>query len=301
MTPVAPVLEELAHHVSRLAAELSIFLEQSGPPWAGTPANTELQYDSDYAGAWGDHPVQDVLLLPFMLLQHTADHLYGIAGVLRAPETLMTHQTLTRAALASCATAHHVLEPSLVRERLRRGMNVYLLSYTEQMNMTDDEHLEALVHAIRRVDNIISAARAHGFGVSRAPAGRIKVRRRPMEPPYLGEPPLSESGLVRRLVGEDEDDPVGMLVYRMGSAFTHGQPHLFNMLSLQRLSSPVPGMGLGRIGVNRAGAARDTAAIAYGVHKTMLRACEHYGWNLAQWQATAQPALSYWRTQLEAL
>jgi len=73
------------------------------------------------------------------------------------------------------------------------------------------------------------------------------------------------------------------------------------MLSLQRLSRPVPGMGLGRIGVNRAGAARDTAAIAYGVHKTMLRACEHYGWNLAQWQATAQPALSYWRTQLEAL
>lgn len=122
-----------------------------------------------------------------------------------------------------------------------------------------------------------------------------------MEPPYLGVAPLRESELVRRLVGEDENDPVGVLVYRMGSAFTHGQPHLFNMLSLQRLSSTVPGVGLARVGVSRAQGARDTAAIAYGVHKTMLRACEHYGWNLSRWQATAQPALSYWSTQLEAL
>ncbi|MDQ3104246.1 MAG: hypothetical protein M3Q87_03335 [Actinomycetota bacterium] len=56
--------------------------------------HTELQDDYAYAGVWGDHPVQEVLLLPFILLQHTADHLYGIAGVLRAPETRMTHQTL---------------------------------------------------------------------------------------------------------------------------------------------------------------------------------------------------------------
>lgn len=165
MTAAIPVLEQLAQHVSRLATELSTFLERSDPPWTGTPANTELQDDSTYAGAWGDHPVQEVLLLPFMLLQHTADHLHGIAGVLRAPETQMTHHTLARAALASCATAHHVLEPDLVRERLRRGMNVYLLSNTEQINMTDDEHLDALVHTSSRVDNIISAARAHGFGV----------------------------------------------------------------------------------------------------------------------------------------
>ncbi|MDQ3104245.1 MAG: hypothetical protein M3Q87_03330 [Actinomycetota bacterium] len=32
-------------------------------------------------------------------------------------------------------------------------MNVYLLSYTEQINMTDDEHLDALVHATNRMDN----------------------------------------------------------------------------------------------------------------------------------------------------
>ena len=38
MTAATPVLDELAQHVSGLAAELSIFLERSDPPWTGTPA-----------------------------------------------------------------------------------------------------------------------------------------------------------------------------------------------------------------------------------------------------------------------
>lgn len=156
-----------------------------------------------------------------MLLLHTTDHLHGIAGVLRAPETVMTHQTLTRAALASCAVAYDLLEPDLlVRERLRRGMNGYLLSYTEQINMTEDEQLDALAHSEQRIENIVKAARAHDIGVSKAPGGRFKVRRRPMDPPYLGTEPPRELELVRRLVSEDDADPLGALVYRMGSAFT---------------------------------------------------------------------------------
>ncbi len=73
------------------------------------------------------------------------------------------------------------------------------------------------------------------------------------------------------------------------------------MLSLQRLESPVPGMGLARIGVSPAEVARDTAAIVYGVHKTVLRASQHYGWDLQQWQSVAQPALRRWATELGAL
>lgn len=300
MTTSRPLLEELAQHVSQLADRLDAFLGDSTPPWTGTPAHAELQSDSDYAGPWGNRPVQDVLLLPSMLLLHTADHLHGIAGALRAPQTVMTHQTLTRAALASCGVAYDLLEPDIdVRERLRRGMNVYLLSYTEQINMTEDEHLDALVRPIQRVEDIVKAARAHDYGVSRAPGGRLR-RRRPMERPYLGKEPPSEMELVRRLVSEDDADPAGALVYRIGSAFTHGQPHVLNMMTVQRLSSPVPGMGLARIGVSGAEVARDTAAIVYGIHKTMLRASQHYGWDLQQWQTVAQPALRYWATALEA-
>ncbi len=297
----ASPLEDIAQHVTRLATEVAAFLHESQPPWIGTPAGGELSHDGEYAGAWGNHPVQQVLLLPATLLLHTDDHLSGIAGVLRAPETVMTHQTLTRAALASCAVTHHVLEPGIgVRERLRRGMNVYLLSFAEQINMTDDQHLDALVQPFRRMEDIVNAARAHGFGVSKATRGLKKIRR-PIDVPHLGVAPLSEMELVRQLVSGDDDDPVGLLVYRMGSAFTHGQPHVLNMLNLQRLSSPVEGMGLARVGVSTAEVVRDTAPIVYGVHRTMLRACEHYGWDIRRWQTVAQPAVRYWAEGLQAL
>ena len=81
-----------------------------------TSANGEWQENGEYAGPWGQRPLQEVLLLPFSLLMLSADHLRGIAAVVRAPQTVMTHQTMSR---------RRALTTSLTGKRpLRRGLGV---------------------------------------------------------------------------------------------------------------------------------------------------------------------------------
>jgi hypothetical protein len=151
------------------------------------------------------------------------------------------------------------------------------------------------------MEDILNGARAHGFGVSKAPGGRLRVRKRPMEAPFLGAAPVREMELVRQLVAGDDDDAVGTLIYRMGSAFAHGQLHALNMLNLERLASPVEGMGLARVRISTGEVVRDTAGIVYGVHRTMLAASELYGWDVQRWEVVAQPAMRYWALGLQAL
>jgi len=105
--------------------------------------------------------------------------------------------------------------------------------------------------------------------------------------------------LVRRLVaGEDQDDPLGTLVYQMGSAFTHGQQQLWHMLTLTEVGAPAAGMRTARVGITAQQVGSAIGPVVYGVHRTMLRACAHYGWNLNRWEPVALPALEVMRRHL---
>ncbi len=289
--------EEAAAQVRRLAQGMDYFVSEREPMWSpDSPAEAECAQHT-FRDSWGDQPVQAALLLNHVFLVHMQDHLLALAALFETPEVLLAPMSLTRPILTAAATSFYLLEPGIdVRERLRRGTNVQLASYVERTNMAPTKAGEDYAHYAGRVLAIRASAGRHGYVVNRARNRRGGVH---LQPQWLGDRPPSEMALVHALLGDVEGGP-GRLLYRMSSAFVHGQPHaVVMMLHPQATDSPLrAGVGMARLGASVAQMATWSVGTIYGVHLAMERMCMHLGWEAERWHGPAISVLRQWRATM---
>ena len=292
--------EEAREQLLRLAHAMSPFIGEHAPVWTpDSPAAAECATDAAFADSWGERPVQQVLVLAHTLLYHVQDHLMGLAHLCAAGDVVLAPLSLTRPLLTSCGRGHYLLAPDVpVLERLRRGMNLLLDSYVEQANLSGDRTSPGYQHCVRRLYAIrYSAARV---GLQETPERRRRGQRH-LPARWLGDRPPSEMALVADLLEDVEDDVpggTGRLLYRMGSAFVHAQPHALAMMLQESEPTPMPEVYAARVGVSLQSLATWTAGGVYGTHLVMARAAEHFGWDRRRWNEQALPVLAAWRTSL---
>jgi hypothetical protein len=212
-------------------------------------------------------------------LSHAQDHLQAMSILADAPGTVMTSFSLVRPVLSSTARVTYLLDPAAsAQERLRRGMNLQLESYTEQRNLStgglNAESERATAHFAERIRQILQGAREHHLRFSQ-PKQRSD---RPPSVPWLGTPQPREMQLVRQVLSELEDvHGVGAMVYRLASASVHGQPHAMSMLTRRMLREDAPEVVLAEFGLPLRTFVLVCSAPVLAVHKAALTATAYAG------------------------
>lgn len=125
-----------------MAATVGAYSELDPSPWPDSISSRERAREQEFEPLPFEHPMAHVQLAPLQYLAVSQDHLTAIAAVVRTTGTVMAPLTLQRTQLIAAGWASYIADPSIeARERVRRTMNAYLESTTEQMRMVgcDDE------------------------------------------------------------------------------------------------------------------------------------------------------------------
>lgn len=206
----------------------------------GSPGSVELCEDRGLAGEWGARPVHDAHLAAISPVIAVMDHLDSLGLLFTSPGGLMASHTVARGALDIATQPWFLLEPGIdARERVRRHMNYRLQSLKEQSLMVGDlgaspDAQRHLQHLRERTEQILRAARHHGFSVK----GKIADKFRPC---YLGSCPApSTTGLAGQIVAPG-GSPLGTLLWRATSAVAHGQAHGLMMFCADAPGAPGTG------------------------------------------------------------
>jgi hypothetical protein len=301
--PAQPIttFEELGELLDQWADAMTVITKDYGPPWAaGSPAEADCQRDETLDGT----PYLTTALMPAVYLHHAQDHVRAAARVTRDPGIRMVSYTLARPALGSAARAMWLLEPSITHtERLRRGMNLRLKGLRELENIASDRDpsLQDQVAAHHRTVVQAIDLDAQAAGLTRVQTPGLK-RDGSRDPDYIGQRLPSDMSLIRNLLDRDGSDPTGDLIFRVASAFVHGEHHVINLLS-QQVSDvrPAPGVRNVAFGVRLDNLAVYLASIATGIHRVALATCAYAGWPDEVWQNMAQPTRRRWQATLHAV
>ena len=109
---------DLARGVGDFAGALSGLLDANKRAAAGSPADKEADGEP-FVGQWGDHPSRDVFATMLMTSWSCADHLSGMAAVLRTRRGVASLYTLARGAAEAAVVACYLSEaPGAVLPRL---------------------------------------------------------------------------------------------------------------------------------------------------------------------------------------
>jgi hypothetical protein len=296
-SPAAPIqsFEEIGDLFDRLADALSVIVGNWGPQWAeGSPAEAECRLDDPLEGT----PHLTAAMLVASCLNHTQDHLRVLARAAAHPQVVMGAYTMARPVLGSTSRAMWLLEPDIsATERVRRGMNLRLRGIKELQNLLGDRDPDVLRRVVEHdrddMDRIEQQARALGLPRPQPKKGR------PWEPDYIREPVPPDMKLVSALLDRDGNDPTGNLIFRISSAFVHGEHHHISLLQSQ--ITPVPGVsgvsGM-RLGVDLPKFVSFMASVPIGIQHAALAAVRYAGLPDEVWQNLAQPLVRTWQATL---
>lgn len=301
--PAEPItsFEEVGELLDRLADALQVVIRDYGPPWApGAPAEVDCALDEALEGT----PHLNAALMVGLYLNHAQDHLRAAARIVGDRRIVMGGFTLTRPVLGSAARAIWLLEPSITStERLRRGLNLRLKGLGELENIASDRdpgfHNQLAVGHRPIVEAIERDARTLGLPPATTPGARKDGSR---DPVFIGRKLPSDMELIRGLLDRDGSEETGDLIFRVGSAFVHGEYHVLNLLS-RRISDldPAPGVAGVEVGVRLDNLVVFVASVAIGIHRVALAACAYAGWPEDVWQNLAQPIIQRWQATLHVV
>jgi hypothetical protein len=246
-------------------------------------------------------PLQTCVMLTGPLLSHAQDHLQAMAVLADAPQTVMASFSLLRSILSSAARVSYLLEPGVTaRERLRRGMNLRLESYTEQGYITSGSENEQVRGAdsyfAERVDEILRGARQHDFHVT-------TPTKKSWRAPCIGAPHPKEMELVQQVLADGDADPqtdIGRLVYRLSSAAVHGQPHALSMLAHRVVRRDAPQVAMAEFSLPLHTFVMFGSSAVLAAHHVALLTLAYAGLPASVWQDVAQPVLRTWQASVHA-
>ena len=290
--------EEVGELLDRLADALSVVIQGYGPPWvSGAPAEADCARDVTLEGT----PYLNTALMVGLYLSHAQDHLRGAARLAGDPKVVMGSFTLTRPVLGSAARAMWLLEPAITpTERLRRGANLRLKGLAELENIATDRDASAQDQLADNHRPIVGAIERDARTVGLPHATRPKVKRDgSRDPVFIGQKLPSDMSLIRDLLDRDGSEATGDLVFRVSSAFVHGEHHILNLMS-KRISDvdPAPGVAGVELAFKFDNFVVFMASAAIGIHRVALAASAYAGWPAEVWENLAQPVIQRWQATL---
>lgn len=219
--------------------------EQLNERWGSLPdansrAMVEIATEGDFVGKspWGDEPVRQAHNQGSLLLLAADDCARGTYRLLTGDDTpIYSHVVLARASIEQAGRAWWVLDPEIgVRARIARGANERIHGLTQQTLLPLEP---ARRRAVERRAALFEEAGRLGFR-------KVGDRKRN---PYLDERRPSATSLTRQLLGDDEDQELGRVMYGFLSAVAHGTTHgLSQSITLDAPGGPrTPGVTWGAV------------------------------------------------------
>jgi hypothetical protein len=293
--PVQPAqsFPDVGTMLEKFADALEVIIGGFGHPWAeSSQAAAENALEDTLAGRWAQRPVLLATSLVAALLNHTEDHLRGMALLAGQERILMVPFTLARPVLGSAARANFLLERNIsARERVRRAMSIKLKMISELDRI-------GLASSTTEIANIVEGAKQAGFHVT------LPGRRRGGEdqPPQIGPPLPREMSLARAVLDDVPGDETGDIVYRVASAFVHGEPHFTSLMSVRDHSpNPAPESTTVQLGMRLDNFVVFTASAIFAVHRTAMAALAYAGLPDSVWLDVIGPTLLRWQASLHAV
>ncbi|MGW2393921.1 hypothetical protein ACWCYK_31185 [Streptomyces lydicamycinicus] len=256
---------------------------------AASPASQECQNET-LAGDWGSLPTRDANITPVTPVLTVLDHLESLSTLFRSPGGVTASHTIARAVLDIAIGPWYLLEPGIgPRERVRRFMNMRLLSLKEQTQLETGPTTPLRDHANNRIEDILRTARTHGFDVHRA---RDKYKA-----PHLGPATPSTTTLATEIIAP-KDPRLGALFWRLGSAVTHGQQHGLAMFFMNTDQAVNPAHG--DSGVFMQVSLKDTALRCGGAPLAAIsmlrRLYAQYGWQPWELEKAISRLIKTWQS-----
>lgn len=236
-------------HISPVRGALIDVLEaweRLGERWGSLPdaesqAMAEIAAEGDYIGTspWGDEPVRQAHNLGSLLLLAATDCAGSACRLLAdEPTPIYSHLVLARASIEQAGRAWWLLDPEIgIRMRVARGANERIHALTQQTRLPLEP--SAKKRAIERRALLFEEASRLGFR-------KVGDRRRS---PYLDQERPTSTSLIRQLLGDDEDEELGRVLYAFLSAVAHGTTHgLSQSISVDAPGGPrTPGVTWGAV------------------------------------------------------
>lgn len=309
--PTEDSFAALATHLDALAETVTDHISQGHTWLPDSPAALEVEHEP-HTGWWGERPALNAALAPTALLLHAEDHLRALAAAVRAPQVVLATLSLIRPCLESTSLAYYLLEDVPPLERIRRVLNMELRAKVEGATMMRASTEKQWADCPRRHDRPMMAgalhrnldriywigreAERHGLPLRRGRSRDPRIER----PAWIGDQPPRDQTLLTALLDDVGVADLGPMYHRLTSSVVHAQQHGLQLFLGRDTPTDTPGVHLGEIGHSLGDLARHSAAVVYGLHRTMLRACTFYGWDGQPWLGVAMPALEDWRRWIAA-
>lgn len=298
--PVPDTYVQLAASLDVVAATVRRYVDMKPKPWPDSISARELAQQNDFAALPFSHPMKHTQLAPLHYLGSAQDHLTAMAAAIRTPMTVTATLTLLRTVMVGAGYAAYLADPSITAaERVRRTMNCYLESTTEQMRLVGRRDAESQAEYDRleqRRRDVKSGARQLGWVV----AGNETPRQKAWPTEWSIAPKPTEMKLVDELVADvASTERLGHTLYRYLSAATHVQPHaLLGLIDRERSVSLGDGSAMASVGMDGRQLCTLVLAAVGGLTVAIDRCVGLYGWPVEPWRQDVVPFFQQVRDEL---
>lgn len=280
----------MAPHFRLLATTINDWLsDQDFDARPECPAAVDMTH-REWNDTWGEATVELVMdAIP--RLAHVTDHLHAYAAIATDEHATFSGATILRALLVSLGSTYWQYELTAdTKERVRRFYALRLKALAEEQNLVAAPGLsggqESVAQLAGTVDKIRESGQRAGFRweqkTSRfgAPVGQLDTA-------APGDQALI-TGLVE---SPGTSSRVGATLFRLLSSVAHAQPHGMKFFMHQTGEAGPNGGELIFIGLDPDWVTMlHTTAVA-AVYRTVTRMCGYLGWDEAEWNRIAAPAL----------
>jgi hypothetical protein len=223
---------DLGRGVGYFADALRALLDGNQGPVPGSPACIEADGEP-YAGDWGPHPSRDIFATMMITAWSAADHLAGMAAVLRTERGIASLYTLARSATEAAVVGCYLSEVGVSPlERVRRNMNCNLDGICQDLNMlrrfdSPDTRQRTARHRAQ-LDAIKRTGQQHGWAFTAQKRARSA---------YLGDEAPRTMTLIDQCASRTQG--LGAVSYQMLSGVAHARLHgLSNLLMTSPAAQP---------------------------------------------------------------
>jgi hypothetical protein len=293
---VPPEFAQLAREVRSLARILKDYLRETDIDVPGTVAAREFALEPSFANEEIPNPVTHVILRCQQALIPAADHMLGIAACIEAEDVVLATLSLIRPIVTASGIAYYLVDPELsLRERLRRGWNIELDSFREQLNSLVDAQPEPWQAIVDARTHCLTWGTTHEFG-QKSRHERFGVIRYWLTDGEAVTPPPTEMKLAEDVLAAVGGAGMGKMTYRFASAFIHTQSHALTMFRPAEMHYDSQTPNVVPLGVGLSDFATWLTIAVMAVDGAAVRCGRYFGWDLSAWSSTARALLNKWAT-----
>jgi hypothetical protein len=197
------------------------------------------------------------------------------SAVIAEQTPLYAYVPLGRSALECLAMAHWLGEPGIgARERVRRSINERIASAWEQSRLPGSMDPEP-----DRRQRLLGASEK-GYELTKSAKGRFRV---------LAPERKTITQLVQRVLGGDDHDPLGKVLYSYASAVSHGV--LWGLVQRVDLPADATGPVVSAVMSHSSESIATMASALVIAHKRAFGGfAGHMGWEINEWAAAVERA-----------